>query len=232
MITNLFSIFDSNTNNWLEINWLSSILNILLLPIIYWFSNSRLIFLFKIILMKIYLEIKIILKIKFNYLNSIFFISLFIFILINNFIGIFPYIFTSSSHIIFSLRFSLPLWFSLIVFLWIQNNNLAFAHIIPQGTPYILIPFIVLIETIRNLIRPITLSIRLTANIIAGHLLLTLLSETANSNLILITIFVILIQIILLILEFRVSIIQSYVFTILRTLYSKETNYDNKNKKI
>ncbi|WP_159189733.1 F0F1 ATP synthase subunit A [Klebsiella pneumoniae] len=48
-----------------------------------------------------------------------------------------------------------------------NNYNHIFTHIIPQGTPIILIPFIVLIETIRNIIRPRTLSIRLTANIIA-----------------------------------------------------------------
>nr|AZL93287.1 ATP synthase F0 subunit 6 [Hyposoter sp. ZJUH_2016018] len=226
MMTNLFSIFDSNTNNLFDMNWMSSILNIMFFPMIYWFSSSRLTFLIKNILMLMYFEIKIILKMKFNYLNSIFFISLFFFILMNNFLGMFPYIFTSSSHMIFSLSFSLPLWLGLMIFLWLKNYNLAFAHMIPQGTPNILMPFMVLIETISNLIRPLTLAIRLTANMIAGHLLLTLLSETANSNFFFIMIFVILIQMLLLILEFSVSIIQSYVFTILSTLYTKETNYD------
>nr|YP_002907404.1 ATP synthase F0 subunit 6 [Diadegma semiclausum]ACF35060.1 ATP synthase F0 subunit 6 [Diadegma semiclausum] len=224
MMTNLFSIFDSNTNNFFEMNWLSSILNMLIFPMIYWFSNSRLIFLMKMILMMMNMEIKIIMKIKFNYLNSIFFISLFLFILLNNFMGIIPMYFYCLKSYIFSLSFSLPLWFSLMIFLWTKNYSLAFAHMIPQGIPNILMPFMVLIETISNLIRPMTLSIRLTANMIAGHLLLTLLSETANSNLIFIMIFVIMIQMMLLILEFSVSIIQSYVFTILSTLYTKETN--------
>ncbi|WP_431834057.1 F0F1 ATP synthase subunit A, partial [Escherichia coli] len=53
-----------------------------------------------------------------------------------------------------------------------------FAHLVPQGTPPVLIPFIVCIETIRNIIRPGTLAVRLAANIIAGHLLLTLLGNT------------------------------------------------------
>ncbi|WP_414887680.1 F0F1 ATP synthase subunit A, partial [Sphingomonas sp. Leaf339] len=52
------------------------------------------------------------------------------------------------------------------------------AHLVPQGTPPVLIPFIVCIETIRNIIRPLTLAVRLSANIIAGHLLLTLLGNT------------------------------------------------------
>jgi len=51
------------------------------------------------------------------------------------------------------------------------------AHLVPIGTPPILIPFIVLIELIRTIIRPLTLAVRLTANIIAGHLLLVLLSS-------------------------------------------------------
>nr|ACJ69618.1 ATP synthase F0 subunit 6 [Venturia canescens] len=225
MMSNLFSIFDSNTNNFLELNWLSSIVNIFLIPMIYWTMSSRMIIMFKIIMMLMYNELKIIFKNKFNYLNSIFFISLFLNILFNNFMGMYPYIFTSSSHLIFSISYSLPLWITLMMFLWINNSNLAFAHMIPQGTPFILMPFMVIIETISNIIRPLTLSIRLTANMIAGHLLLTLLSENANS-IFLITLIVIFIQIILLILEFSVSIIQSYVFTILSTLYTKETNYD------
>lgn len=97
-----------------------------------------------------------------------------------------------------------------------------FIHLIPQGTPSVLIPFIVLIETIRNIIRPGTLAIRLSANIIAGHLLLTLLGNTGNN---LSTIFIsllIIVQLLLLTLESAVAVIQSYVFTILRTLYSRE----------
>jgi F-type H+-transporting ATPase subunit a len=93
---------------------------------------------------------------------------------------------------------------------------------VPSGTPGALMPFIVLIETIRNLIRPITLSVRLMANIVAGHLLITLLgNQTAiASNIILARLIVT--QILLLTLETAVAIIQSYVFAVLSTLYSRE----------
>merc|ERR1712215_411713 len=57
-----------------------------------------------------------------------------------------------------------------------QYNHLI-AHLVPTGTPRFLIPIIVLIETVRRLIRPATLAIRLAANIVAGHLLLTLLGS-------------------------------------------------------
>ncbi|VEN36541.1 unnamed protein product, partial [Callosobruchus maculatus] len=97
-------------------------------------------------------------------------------------------------------------------------------HLVPQGTPNLLIPFIVLIESISNIIRPGTLSIRLSANIIAGHLLITLLGRTGPSLSLFIINILIITQILLLILETAVSIIQSYVFVVLRTLYSREVN--------
>jgi F-type H+-transporting ATPase subunit a len=85
-------------------------------------------------------------------------------------------------------------------------------------------PFMVCIETISNIIRPGTLAVRLAANIIAGHLLLTLLGNTGNSLPHFLIILLIGAQIALLVLESAVSIIQSYVFAVLRTLYSREVN--------
>lgn len=100
-----------------------------------------------------------------------------------------------------------------------------FAHLVPQGTPSVLIPFIVLIETISNVIRPGTLAVRLAANIIAGHLLLTLLGNTGPSITSSIILSVLIFsQILLLTLEAAVAIIQSYVFAVLRTLYTGEIN--------
>jgi F-type H+-transporting ATPase subunit a len=99
-----------------------------------------------------------------------------------------------------------------------------FEHLVPQGTPTVLIPFMVCTETIRNIIRPGTLAVRLTANIIAGHLLLTLLGNNGPSLRYSLLRLLIVTQILLLILESAVAIIQSYVFAVLRTLYSREVN--------
>jgi F-type H+-transporting ATPase subunit a len=82
----------------------------------------------------------------------------------------------------------------------------------------------VCIETISNVIRPGTLAVRLTANIIAGHLLLTLIGNTGNSISSIILRILIFSQVALLLLESAVSIIQSYVFAVLSTLYSSEVN--------
>lgn len=97
-----------------------------------------------------------------------------------------------------------------------------FAHLVPLGTPIILMPFIVLIESIRNIIRPITLSVRLAANLTAGHLLLILLGESIVNSRILIIIAVTAAQFALITLEAAVAVIQAYVFATLSTLYASE----------
>jgi len=97
----------------------------------------------------------------------------------------------------------------------------------PQRIPLIFIPFIVTIETIR-LIRPITLAIRLTANIIAGHLLISLINSSGQTLIIILSI-ILAVQILLIILEITIAFIQPYVFTIrykynyvFRILYRRE----------
>lgn len=223
MIINLFSIFDPSTNIFnLSLNWISSFLGILFFPIIFWFIPSRLNHFWNKIFLTLHKEFKILIGIySFNGTTFIF-ISLFTFILFNNFLGLFPYIFTSTRHITITLSLALPLWLSFIIFGWINNTKHIFAHLVPQGTPPLLIPFIVLIETISNIIRPGTLAVRLSANIIAGHLLLTLLGNTGNALSTILISLLIVAQLLLLILESAVAIIQAYVFTILSTLYSRE----------
>lgn len=99
--------------------------------------------------------------------------------------------------------------------------NKFITHLVPLGSPIFLSSFMVLIETVRNLIRPITLSVRLMANIIRGHLLIHLLSSLSllNNLMFLITIPII---IVLIILETAVAIIQSFVFVTLISLYINE----------
>ena len=83
-------------------------------------------------------------------------------------------------------------------------------------------PFIVLIETVRNVIRPGTLAVRLAANMIAGHLLLVLLGNQGPSITFSLLRILLVTQILLLTLERAVAVIQSYVFAVLATLYSRE----------
>lgn len=225
MITNLFSVFDPSSRIFnLSLNWLRTFLGILIIPSTYWLIPSRYHIFWNNILLTLHKEFKTLLgPIRANG-STFLFVSLFSIILFNNFIGLFPYIFTRTSHLTLTLTLALPLWLCFILFGWINNTQHIFAHLVPQGTPAVLMPFIVCIETIRNVIRPGTLAVRLTANIIAGHLLLTLLGNTGPSITTILLRILIITQIALLILESAVAIIQSYVFAVLSTLYSREVN--------
>nr|YP_010166664.1 ATP synthase F0 subunit 6 [Lioporeus pilatei]QRV62755.1 ATP synthase F0 subunit 6 [Lioporeus pilatei] len=223
MMMNLFSTFDPSTSILsLSINWMSTFMGLMIIPMSFWFIPTRSSILWINIINILHKEFKTLLG-SFNHKGStILFISLFSFILFNNFMGLFPYIYTSTSHMSLTLSLAMPLWFSFMLFGWINHTQHMFAHLVPQGTPALLMPFMVCIETISNIIRPGTLAVRLAANMIAGHLLLTLLGNTGPSmNSYLISILLIT-QMLLLTLEFAVSIIQSYVFAILSTLYSSE----------
>nr|YP_009484722.1 ATP synthase F0 subunit 6 [Junonia rhadama]ARR27707.1 ATP synthase subunit 6 [Junonia rhadama] len=225
MMNNLFSIFDPSTNILnLPLNWISTFIGLMFIPYSFWFIPNRHFILWNFISNKLHNEFKTLLGSNSFKGSTFIFISLFFFVLFNNFLGLFPYIFTSTSHLNISLSISLTLWLSFMIYGWINNTQHMFIHMIPQGTPTILMPFMVLIETISNIIRPSTLAVRLTANMIAGHLLLTLLSSTGTNMSNYFLIILIFIQILLLILESAVAVIQAYVITILSTLYSSEVN--------
>nr|AMH85426.1 ATP synthase F0 subunit 6 [Boettcheria bisetosa] len=225
MMTNLFSVFDPSSSIFnLSLNWLSTFLGILMIPSMYWLMPSRYHIFWNSILLTLHKEFKTLLGPMGANGSTFLFVSLFSMILFNNFMGLFPYIFTSTSHLTLTLTLALPLWLCFMLFGWINNTQHMFAHLVPQGTPAILMPFMVCIETISNIIRPGTLAVRLTANMIAGHLLLTLLGNTGPSMSTILLSILIITQIALLVLESAVAMIQSYVFAVLSTLYSSEVN--------
>lgn len=219
MITNLFSVFDP-TSSFLS-NWLRILTPLLFIVMTFWLLPSRAQFLTRKVLNRLNREMSLLIGTA-RIGTNILVVALFLFILFNNFVGLFPYIFTATRHLAITLRLAVPLWASFVIYAWAKQTLSALAHLVPLGTPAPLIPFMVLIEIIRNLIRPITLSVRLAANIIAGHLLLTLLGDQGTIESIYITIVVVFAQVILLILEFSVAVIQSYVFMTLITLYARE----------
>nr|YP_010454721.1 ATP synthase F0 subunit 6 [Epeorus pellucidus]QZZ23897.1 ATP synthase F0 subunit 6 [Epeorus pellucidus] len=224
-MTNLFSVFDPSSSIMnLSLNWLSTFLGILLLPTAYWLMPSRYSLIWNKVTSTLHQEFNTLLGPTGHPGSTFLFISLFSMIVFNNFLGLFPYIFTSSSHLAFTLALALPLWLSFMLYGWINHTQHMFAHLVPQGTPPVLMPFMVCIETISNVIRPGTLAVRLAANMIAGHLLMTLLGNTGPSLSLTILSFLIIGQIVLLVLESAVAIIQSYVFAVLSTLYSSEVN--------
>nr|ADA62255.1 ATPase 6 [Mengenilla australiensis] len=217
MMMNIFSSFDPSTNI-LYLNWLTIILLFFYISN-YWLISNQVIKIWKMMLIYMFNELFIILK-KINLMLII--MSMFYLIFMNNFWSLFPYIFSSTSHFLFPLSLSLPFWMTLMIYGWINLFNNMLSHLIPKGTPFILMPIMVIIETLSNLIRPLTLMIRLSANLISSHILLSFINNLNIYNSWNIFIMLINIQLIYMILEFCVSLIQAYVFSILLTLYFSE----------
>nr|QZZ18275.1 ATP synthase F0 subunit 6 [Elbelus tripunctatus] len=215
-MANLFSVFDPSTGNF-SLNWMSTFIFLMIMPLNFWLLPNKINFMFIKIMNTLMKEMNMLMPYKGT---SLIMISLFMFILINNVMGLLPYLFTSSSHLVYSLSMSLPLWISLMMYGWINKYNSMFSHTLPTGTPPVLMPFMVMIETISNLIRPGSLSVRLTANMIAGHLLMSLLGNNSSGMILIISLM--LIYLVLMMFELAVAIIQSYVFLTLSTLYSSE----------
>lgn len=220
MINSLFSIFDPVALLSIPINWLRITLFLTLIIPSYWALSNPFRLAIKKIIKAINNEFETLLKNK--KINILLFTRLFIVILTNNTIGLLSFTFTATRHLAITLSLALPLWIAFILFRLTNNLTEFLAHLVPIGTPSVLIPFIVLIELVSNIIRPITLSVRLAANIIAGHLLLTLLGNQIVRRIWLIFPFIFAPEYILMALESAVACIQAYVFSVLTTLYASE----------
>nr|BCW86856.1 ATP synthase F0 subunit 6 [Drepanosurus uchidai] len=219
MMSNLFSVFDPTSS--LLTNWLSMALTFFMLPWAFWAMPTRIQMIWGTVMTKLDQEFSLLLGPNKSG-SPLLLVSVFSFILFNNLMGMFPYLFTATSHLAVTLALALPLWLSFLLYGWIKESKHALAHLVPLGTPPVLMPFMVVIELVSNFIRPVTLSVRLAANMIAGHLLLTLLGNQAIGASTLTMAIVLVSQVMLLALEFSVAIIQAYVFATLSTLYASE----------
>nr|AGH28106.1 ATPase subunit 6 [Phrynocephalus mystaceus] len=152
--------------------------------------------------------------------------SLFLMLLTFNIVGMFPYTFTPTTQLSVNMALALPLWLGTVLTGLRMQPTKSMAHLLPEGTPTLLIPALIIIESISLLIRPIALGVRLTANLTAGHLLLQLISTATLTTIKMApTLFLLptTLLILLMILEFAVAIILAYVFTLLTCLYLQES---------
>nr|YP_010492249.1 ATP synthase F0 subunit 6 [Aporrectodea trapezoides]UWM94560.1 ATP synthase F0 subunit 6 [Aporrectodea trapezoides] len=153
-------------------------------------------------------------------LSAIFFI-----LIIVNLMGLIPYTFSTSSHLIFTLTLGLPIWMSLIISSFSHNPKKSTAHFLPDGAPDWLNPFLVLIETTSVLVRPLTLSFRLAANMSAGHIVLSLMGiycASAWFSSLTTTIFLTISAMGYILFEVAICLIQAYIFCLLLSLYSDD----------
>jgi ATP synthase subunit 6 len=155
------------------------------------------------------------------------FCALFTLLVILNLFGLVPYIFSLTRHLAVNLAISLPLWLRVVIIGIFYDFGRFLAHLQPIGSPAALNPFLCLIELVRNLVRPITLSVRLTANLRTGHILIGLLGLGFTKRGLLTTGVILFIGIFYFIFEIGVCFIQAYIFTLLPTLYLDEHPRDS-----
>lgn len=151
--------------------------------------------------------------------------TLFLYVLLSNLIGLVPYSFTPSSHFIFGIGFSVAILIGVTI-IGFQTHALKFFGLfVPAGTPLGLVPILVLIETISYVARALSLGLRLTANMIGGHVLLKIFStftwKAVIGGPILLIISIIPFAFIIAFtgLEIAIAFIQAYVYTMLTASY-------------
>ena len=152
--------------------------------------------------------------------------SLFTFILFANMFGMVPYFFTVTSHIIVTFALSMMVFLTVIIYGFVKNGPKFLKLFVPAGVPGYILPIVTPIEVISFLSRPISLSVRLFGNILAGHITLKVFTGFAVMMIAGLgafgwaaAILPLLMAIALTGLEFLVGAVQAYVFAVLTSMY-------------
>nr|AQQ72789.1 ATP synthase protein 6 [Microthoracius praelongiceps] len=155
--------------------------------------------------------------------HSLILMSLFWMILSLNILGLMPFVFSCTSHIMFNFSLSLPMWGAGLIYLLWKNKTQFYASFVIPGMPIGITLFLVIIEVVSSLIRPLSLSIRLMANMVAGHVIIELLEEGTEIAGLMLLGPATLIKSGLVAFELGVSAIQAYVFSSLISQYWEES---------
>jgi F-type H+-transporting ATPase subunit a len=147
-----------------------------------------------------------------------FIFTLFMFILFANLMGLIPYAFTVTGQIVVTFAIAIVVFIGVTVIGFIRHGLHFLRFFVPEGVPKLLLVILVPIELLSYFIRPFTLSVRLFANMLAGHTMLGIFAGFAALVGVL-AIFPIAIDVMLLALELLVAVLQAYVFAILSCLY-------------
>jgi F-type H+-transporting ATPase subunit a len=145
--------------------------------------------------------------------------SLFMFILFCNLLGLLPYSFTVTSHIIVTAAMALFVFFMVTVIGIARHGFHFFSYFVPKGAPIALIPVMIPIEILSYFIRPLSLSVRLFANMVAGHVMLTVVGGFVFALGIWAGWIPLAFVTVLFGLELLIACLQAYVFTILTCIY-------------
>ena len=154
--------------------------------------------------------------------------SLFTFILLCNMFGLTPYSFTSTSQIAVTISLAIIAFLTIVIFAIYRNGIGGFLHMfLPSGVPMWMAPVIFAIELFSFLIRPITLSVRLFANMVAGHVLLKVVAGFIITLGVIFGTLPFVFSVIMTGFELFVAVLQAYIFAILVCAYIGETTREH-----
>ncbi len=154
--------------------------------------------------------------------------TLFMVVLLGNMLGMIPYSFTYTSHLSVTMALAFMIFFTVIIIGLFKHGTHFFSLFVPPGVPMWLMPLVLPIEIVSFLVRPITLSVRLFANMIAGHIMLKVFAGF-SAGMIGLGIWGVsalgpmLFNVLLIGFEILIAFLQAYVFAILSCIYLKDT---------
>ena len=145
--------------------------------------------------------------------------TLFMFVLLGNLLGMVPYSFTFTSHIVVTFAMAIVIFIFVTILGFVKHGMHFFSFFAPPGTPVVMLPLLVPIEIISYLSRPISLSVRLFANMLAGHTLIKVIAGFIPALGVIFGVLPLALVVALTGLEILIAFLQAYVFAILTCLY-------------
>jgi F-type H+-transporting ATPase subunit a len=145
--------------------------------------------------------------------------TIFLFVFLSNFLGLIPGIYTITSQIVVTGVLALTVYLASLVIGFVKHGIKFLSILVPEGVPGWMLPLVVPIEIISQLARPLSLAVRLFANMTAGHTILFVLFTLTTSLAIYLKWLPFSISIVLYLLEVLVAFIQAYIFAVLSAVY-------------
>nr|YP_918982.1 ATP synthase F0 subunit 6 [Romanomermis iyengari]ABL73801.1 ATP synthase F0 subunit 6 [Romanomermis iyengari] len=175
------------------------------------FMNLKASFMFLLLFMLLIIKMNFTMK---NFFKIQFTESIMLLLLLLNFLGLVPYFWSMGSYLWNNLLLSILFWGTNFFSTYFKYINIVLSHLLPHMSPWYLWHFLIFLEMVSHLVRPLTLSLRLMCNLIAGHILISLVSTMGFKFFIML--------VIMILFECMISMIQAVVFSLLNLIYFKE----------
>lgn len=184
------------------------------------------------VMQKLFLLVKLVCESNIKINKQVYVLDLYIkfmFILLSNLIGLFPYSFSLTSHFSVTFFLSYSFFLSTVIIGFKVNGWRFFKILLPVKVPLFIAPILICVEVVSFFLRPLSLAVRLSANMLSGHILLKILAiaswgalSSGNFLFIILSFIPVIILFLVMLLELMIAFLQAYVFLVLMTIYLNE----------